>query len=649
MSSKALAYRPDIDGLRAIAVILVLLFHFDLGVPGGFVGVDVFFVISGYLITEVIRNGMRAGRFTFHDFYVRRLLRLHPALLVTLAATLGAGFLLMDPASFSDLAASAQYATFSASNFYFWLNQNYFDASAHTKPLLHTWSLAAEWQFYLVWPFIVWATMKVSQKALPIVLVALVAASLISSQWMLSHDSSAAYFMMPFRVFELAIGALLVFAPNKRTVDSTDPLILLAGLGAIFGSAFLLTDKTPFPGLAAVIPCLGAAACIYAGQSAMGSVLRLWPVVKAGVYSYSIYLVHWPIIILYKYYVYREISLSEKLALLSVSVIVGAFQYWAVEKRFIQKNNTAKAIGFVGALTTSAAVAYFCVTIITSNGMPQRIPANNLKMAENPAQYHIKNYGGAGYDLEPILGNKDGKKIAIMLGDSFAWQYSSGLDRSLKEAGLSIKGYFKNGCFMSPEYTRIENGSPRQSCRDMYAKAIEALEGNDLPLILAMSWSGYGNNIADSAGRNVQKEFKTPYNEILTDSLARIRKELGNRNIIIVGSQPFLPTNMNVVSCLIRPDYIDQGCQKSLEYPLEKSFSFSANSALKDFAEKNKNTTYYDSTGVMCQSGKCRSVIDGKIMYSDASHLSIDGSTVVSKDLLKFIIDHSNTLQASTH
>ncbi|HEP7983251.1 TPA: acyltransferase [Pseudomonas aeruginosa] len=232
MHSKSLKYRPDIDGLRAIAVILVLLFHFDLGVGGGFIGVDVFFVISGYLITEVIRKGVLQGTFSFTSFFARRLLRLHPALIVTVAACLAIGYLLFDPASFSNLAKSGQYALFSVSNIYFWINQDYFDPSAHTQPLLHTWSLAAEWQFYLVWPFIVWASLKVSERFFVAVLSLLTAGSLVASQIWLSHDSSAAYFLIPFRVFELSAGALVVYfehhkkKPNRKHLlySSSDSL-----------------------------------------------------------------------------------------------------------------------------------------------------------------------------------------------------------------------------------------------------------------------------------------------------------------------------------------------------------------------------------------------------------------------------------------
>lgn len=337
MHSKNTSYRPDIDGLRAVAVILVLLYHFDLGISGGFVGVDVFFVISGYLITEVIRNAISTNRFSFFDFYARRLLRLHPALVVTVGACMAAGFILMDPAAFAGLAASAKYSIVSASNFYFWLDQGYFDASAQTQPLLHTWSLAAEWQFYVVWPFVIWAALKVADHFLALLLGFMTIGSLAASQVMLGYDSSAAYFMMPFRVFELSIGALLVFVSKHRASPWAESLITVAGISLIVTSAFVLDASSPFPGLRALASCLGAAACIYSGRSSAGASLRNWPMVKIGLVSYSVYLVHWPIAVLYKYYIFRTISLPEKLALLIISIIAGMLLYRYVERLFMGK------------------------------------------------------------------------------------------------------------------------------------------------------------------------------------------------------------------------------------------------------------------------------------------------------------------------
>ncbi|MDT8923749.1 acyltransferase family protein [Pseudomonas taiwanensis] len=634
MKGKQLAYRPDIDGLRAVAVILVLLFHFDLGVRGGFIGVDVFFVISGYLITEVIRNGIIAGKFTFHDFYVRRLLRLHPALLVTLAATLGAGFLIMDPASFSDLASSAKYATFSASNFYFWLNQNYFDASAQTKPLLHTWSLAAEWQFYLAWPFIVWTAMKISDRALPVLLLAMAAASLAASQWMLGKDSSAAYFMMPFRVFELAIGALLVFAPAKRLSGRTESMVAVSGIISIIASSFWLTDQTPFPGLAALLPCLGAAACIYSGQSKAAALLRSKPMVFIGLLSYSIYLVHWPLIVFYKYYIFRDITLTEKLALLAAAIAIGAALYFSVEKLFMAKRKFIKPLGLTAIASACAVAVYACNIVIISGGLKSRIPTEYLSFTSDPKTFHINNYGGHGYPLNAVLGDPKGKQAAVIGGDSFALQYAAGIDAELKPHNRYMSGVFIHGCILSGEYTRVLNNVPRQDCRDRYGEILSLLKGNDLPFVLAQSWDGYRGSVADSSGKLLTSSTDNDYSAILNDMLKRIRDDIGDRKLIIIGTQPYLSLLNSSSSCMLRPHYVPQGCDKFTKYNLEETSAFRTNEVLKNFAKSNANTYYIDSSKSLCSEGVCKTTINNRMIYSDASHLSKDGSIIASKQII---------------
>lgn len=629
MKGKQLAYRPDIDGLRAVAVILVLLFHFDLGVSGGFIGVDVFFVISGYLITEVIRNGITAGKFTFHDFYIRRLLRLHPALLVTVAATLGAGFLLMDPASFADLAESSKYATFSASNFYFWLNQNYFDASAQTKPLLHTWSLAAEWQFYLIWPLIIWVTMNISQKALPLLLVALTIASLAASQWMLGLDSSAAYFMMPFRVFELSIGAFLVFMPAKRLTNSAESVIALTGIFLIIASAFLLTDKTPFPGFAALLPCLGAAACIYAGQSSGGTALRLKPITFLGLISYSVYLVHWPLIVFYKYYVFREISELEKLALLLTSLLAGSLLYYSIEKAFISKNAATKAIGISILACTSALALYACIAITDSDGMKSRIPAEHFSFTNDPKNYHINNYGGHGYKLNAKIGDKTGKEFAILAGDSFALQYAYGLDRALRDSNHYIQGEFQHGCFISKSYTRLINNAPVKGCKEAYESLTKLLSGNSYPLIIAQHWYGYKGQLQHNGKPATDSNNNDDYEALLLGSLSELRITAGDRPMIIIGSQP-IGDGGSPGECLLRPGFVKQPCETLLSFKEQTSKSESINRIISEFAHKTKNTYFIDPASAICRDGDCFRFDRGKILYSDSVHLSKEGSLQVA-------------------
>lgn len=639
MHSKNTAYRPDIDGLRAIAVLLVLLFHFDLGVSGGFIGVDVFFVISGFLITEVIRNAVATNRFSFFDFYTRRLLRLHPALLVTVAVCLCAGFLIMDPASFSGLAKSAQYSIFSASNFYFWLNQGYFDASAQTQPLLHTWSLAAEWQFYIVWPFIVWGALKISDRFLLGLLVMMTIASLVGSQVMLSYDSSAAYFMMPFRVFELSLGALVVFFVRHRTSATLESGIAATGMILIVGSAFALDASSPFPGVRALIPCLGAAACIYAGRSRVGAILRYGPMVRIGLISYSVYLVHWPIVVFYKYYVFRNITITEKIILLAVSIIAGALLYRTVERLFMSKWRHVKAVGLTAVAASVAVLVYGAMIVIDHKGMYSRVPANYLALVAEPESFHINNYGGHGYELDTILGDKKGQLIGIMAGDSYALQYASGLDKALQDRGISVSGVFRHGCVLSTEYTRILNNVPRQDCKDAYQIALSELKGNNLPFIFAQSWEGYKNIIADHNGVNSQIKGKS-YSAVIEDLLSRARDDIGDRPFFIVGSQPYMSGKMNVTSCLLRPNYFTQWCEKYLQYPIETSSTYEINQVLKKFAAGHPNTFYLDPSSAFCKNDKCETVRDGKILYSDGSHLSIDGSLIASKRILDDMLNN---------
>jgi hypothetical protein len=254
-------YRADIDGLRAIAVLLVVLAHLGLGQAGGFVGVDVFFVISGYLITGIVRGDLRDGTFSFRRFYARRARRILPALVAVSFVCLAAGWFLLLPSDFEALGTQAVAALLGLSNFYFALKTGYFDQSAGLLPLLHTWSLGVEEQFYLVWPLgllLLHRRLKLSPKVLAwlggcALLLFLAVAQLIVENY---PDVS---FYVPFtRVWELALGAALTYLPRVtgRVLTEGAPI---AGLTMIAAAALLYSDETSFPGVAALLPCLGAA------------------------------------------------------------------------------------------------------------------------------------------------------------------------------------------------------------------------------------------------------------------------------------------------------------------------------------------------------------------------------------------------------
>lgn len=631
MHRKNTEYRPDIDGLRAVAVILVLLFHFGLGVPGGFIGVDVFFVISGFLITEVIRSACMSGKFSFYSFYARRLTRLHPALLATVCICLAVGYLIMDPAALASLAAAAKYSILSSSNFLFWNSQGYFDASAKMQPLLHTWSLSVEWQFYLIWPLIVWASLKVGDRLLVSVLAVIALTSLVASQMMLSVDSSASYFMMPFRGFELAIGALLVFTKGFKPEGNLGSGASIAGILMIIASAFYLNSESPFPGLSALVPCIGAALCIQFGASSAAGFLRVAPMVRIGVISYSVYLVHWPILVFAKYYLYRELSGAESIGLFLLSIAAGHALYSMVEKPFIDMRRAGKVIPLAAIASTVALIVVGSVSLMNSGGAPDRVPEKYADFIDDPAGFHVNNFGGAGFGTDPDLGEKGSPASFLVAGDSFAMQYSYGLNHVLKERGLGAKGQYSLGCFLSRTHTRFSNGAAKPECQARYLSIIKYLRTNDRPLVLSMNWSGYSRYISDLSGNNVTFSTEKEYEELITNSLIEFIEDAGERDVYIIGVSPFLETPTSSASCLLRPRYINQPCEDRLKYKKDSIYAYNTNKALNKFAMSNDRTYFIDPAEALCKNEICSSVTGDKILFSDSVHLSKEGSVMVAK------------------
>ena len=339
-----LKYRPHIDGIRAIAVVSVLLFHLEYHfIPGGFVGVDVFFVISGYLITRLIYQDTQRGEFSFRRFYMRRIRRLAPALIATLVATFAVAVIFLTPQHFQRFSGALLSSVFSVSNFYFWAESGYFDASAELKPLLHTWSLSVEEQFYLLWPALIFFCRSLSARQLVWIFVALGFASLVAAKLMTAYAPSASFFLMPFRVYEFALGAGLAMLPvaDRLRERYKEPLVLI-GLLLIVISVVWFDKNTPFPDIYALVPCLGAA-CLLAGGTARfsGWLLRNPVSVFLGKISYSLYLVHWPIVVLYKHISFEDVVIGKtRIALLIMTLVAAVLLHRYIENRFRQPRSS---------------------------------------------------------------------------------------------------------------------------------------------------------------------------------------------------------------------------------------------------------------------------------------------------------------------
>ncbi len=351
-------------------MVSVLLFHAGYShFAGGFVGVDVFFVISGYLITGIIVKDRSSTLFEhLKDFYTRRIRRIFPALLTVLAASLAAGWFLLLPADYEALARQALAGALFVPNFLFWSEAGYFDKAAELKPLLHLWSLGIEEQFYLLWPVVVYYAKR--SRFLTLILTAITAVSFACCIYLTATDPTSAFYLPHARVWELSVGGLLattVIKPNPRAATVASTL----GLLALLVSVFTFKPGAHFPGALAAIPVLGTAALIWSGPSTIVAVrlLSLRPIVYAGLISYPLYLWHWPIISLI-----RQSGWSvPRSGILLLSAILAALTYELIERRIRHTRASTTSISLLSAMAASAMMALF---VVISQGFYSRYPAD---------------------------------------------------------------------------------------------------------------------------------------------------------------------------------------------------------------------------------------------------------------------------------
>ncbi len=448
-------YRADIDGLRAIAVSLVLVYHAGFTfVSGGFIGVGVFFVISGYLITLVIYEEVLAGCFSFQTFYLRRMRRILPALFTVGFVTLIAGYFLLFPSDYTLLAKSFMATVFFVSNFFFWKNTGgYFDSSADELPLLHTWSLAVEEQFYLLWPIIFITLLRPFYRAWRISLtVVVISLSFILAEWALKEHAEAAYYFLPTRAGELLLGALIVFLPksldSKMGKGNTEFLSLIA-LVLILLPAFMLSRGSSFPGINAFWPCLGVALLIFIGRestSLVHKLLSLKLLVKIGLISYSLYLWHWPIVAFVNYFEIEKIAIVS-LLIIFCSVLLSVLSWKYVEMPFRRKQLSFKkalSLMFVFPVLISLAVGSHN---INSLGYPGRMAVNGWKDRNGSvSRKECQELDASTYPESCLLGEKQGLPSFAIWGDSFADAFVPSLHVQAMKEKKTGYAFIKHSC-----------------------------------------------------------------------------------------------------------------------------------------------------------------------------------------------------------
>ncbi|HEV2271648.1 MAG TPA: acyltransferase family protein [Steroidobacteraceae bacterium] len=439
------AHRPDIDGLRAVAVLPVMAYHAGIGlVPGGFIGVDVFFVISGYLITQVLLQDIARDRFSVLNFYERRVRRIAPALLGALIGTSIVCAWYGIPAEVLDYGRSLIAATLSASNFYFWRTSGYFSAPALTQPLLHTWSLAVEEQFYIFWPLCLFAGWRFFGNRLALATLIATAASFALSAVGAFVAPSGTFYLLPTRAWELFLGALLALGMFPRPLKAVARNILaLLGVVLIAGSALRIHSDMPFPGALAAPACVGAFLVILAGRdgtSLTGRLLSWRPIAFVGLISYSLYLWHWPLIVFQRDYGLLLIpgapDREQKLLVIGCSFVLGTISWRFIEQPFrVGVLRPSRQALFKITAAAAAITIAFGASAWAAGGFPSRYSPQQLRIAAfliHDGSAHIdpcflhESTGPNSFPASCLEMNAQ-KRNFLLLGDSHAWELAYGL------------------------------------------------------------------------------------------------------------------------------------------------------------------------------------------------------------------------------
>lgn len=434
-------YRPDIDGLRALAVLPVVFYHAGFrGFGGGYVGVDVFFVISGYLITGIILRDLVLGKHAIGDFYRRRILRIFPALFFVIAAVTVMASVILMPDELLRYAQSLAAATLFGSNMLFFHESGYFDAASEVKPLLHTWSLAIEEQFYILWPVVLALVYAVRSERLRIVVWSICVVSLIAAIFMVAKDRSAAFYLLPSRGWELALGGALALVPHRIGDRRINEALAAVGMLAILWCVWKYTVQTPFPGAGALPVCVGAALIIYTGGGQgtfVSRLLSMRPPVFIGKISYALYLWHWPVLVFASISLVAQPSLMRGLVAVGISFVLAVLTWQFVEKPFRAGGRrwSNKSV-FVGALIAMAGAMSLAGMLFATDGFARRYTAEQRSVARYAGLNQEYTYRSgtcfiADYAQEfqpgPCLPERGTKPLILLLGNSYAAHLWPGL------------------------------------------------------------------------------------------------------------------------------------------------------------------------------------------------------------------------------
>jgi peptidoglycan/LPS O-acetylase OafA/YrhL len=635
-SERAPAYRADIDGLRAIAVLLVLLFHFDLLLVGkaGFIGVDVFFVISGFLITSILKRQLDAGVFSLRSFYAARIRRLAPALFAVLALVMLAGGVILFQHDLLELARQVLFSQLYVVNIYYWRSINYFGLGTGDVFLLHMWSLAVEEQFYLLYPLAVLLLYRHQRARFWLWIAVGCLASFGLNLAFVTLKPEATFYLLPTRAWELLAGALVSFAvaswPRRRVVAEG-----AGGLGLALIAVAVVSYRTtvPFPGYFAFWPVAGACCLLWSGQDGATRAARALsaaPLTYVGRISYPLYLVHWPVNVFASLQLGERYDTRWRLAMFALSMLLSSVIYHLIEEPVRQRRvfagRRSLLVGYGSALATTLAIV---LVVDLTGGLPQRFPADVSRLAarvddKSPPLAECEFTG------KPLARAADFCAIGasgrpphwLVYGDSHAWAAHAAFDKWLADKGEAGLYMYRHSC---PPVVGVHLVGERQGCYEFNqaVAAFLAKSAEVTSVVLVSSWYEAPEGALTTAPdvRSSPAESLALFDLKFSETVSAYAR-LGKRVYVwapVPGALRNVPLAMAKARLRGR-DPVDVEVTRD-QYEKSTAFFFAAVAKNRDHI-----AVLFSPADTLCGSGKCATTIDGMPAYFDTSHIARSSS-----------------------
>lgn len=627
-------YRPDIDGLRAVAVLLVLMFHLGLGVPGGYVGVDVFFVISGYLITGIIKREIEQGEFTVGGFYARRARRILPPLVVVMLFSSVAALIILLPSDLERYAKSVVAALLSVSNFWFWSQGGYFGSASEMAPLLHTWSLAVEEQFYILLPIALLLLYRWAPRWVGRVLLLACVGTFAASAWFVPTRTPEVFYFSPFRAWELLLGSLLAMYQLPVITNKLNRQWIAAlGLLLVVVPAFMYTSQTVFPGPAAALPCIGAALLIWigiSGESTITQLLKSRALVFVGLISYSLYLWHWPLLVFAKHVVGENLELNARLGIGLASLVLATLSWRFIETPFRSKVRTPTRQAWAFSGVTVALLSGMVVTVVLSHGLQNRFTPQVAALDRARAREVVR---GECINLRVPLDSKSvchigrtGAPTVVVWGDSYAHAMLPAFDAAFKQMGVAAWFAAESGCPPLPAARVSYQGRDNWRCREFNDKMVNFLGAQPglNQVVVAAAWDSYANEASGYQLRvNSVGDSATSLKQGIEELAQQLQTNSASPSLIVVGQVPTydwsVPQKMLLRQLKSEPIT-----------PLKRADWREKSAVSRGIFEQlasAQHISFIESADWFCVTGICRYATDqGQPPYWDGGHLNAEGA-----------------------